>query len=172
MKTCKQCGESKHLTAFRTYYNGGSARNNTCKVCEKINSRRKYLESKDGIQEHELSELKMIYQLYDEQRKNGLKPPRKTTKECGVVSMVSSMIHKQQDIGAELQAWLTCELSDYKPEQLDEVYNGLAKKYRPICGLDTVTKLPIYNNTYKEILDKVLVRFDDYEEAYYGTEQG
>ena len=53
------------------------------------------------------------------------------------------------------------------PEYLQEtVYESLKAKYRPQIGVDKQTYLPIYDDTYKNVLNQILRRFDDYEEAY------
>ena len=72
----------------------------------------------------------------------------------------------------ELQGWLDVDTDEWKaagvsPEYLQEtVYESLKAKYRPQTGVDKNTYLPIYDDTYKDMLLKILRRFDDYEEEY------
>lgn len=71
----------------------------------------------------------------------------------------------------DLQTWLDQEPSEWaaaglSPEYLQEtVYESLRAKYRPQVGFDKQRGLPIYDDTYKVILNSILRRFDDYEEA-------
>lgn len=74
------------------------------------------------------------------------------------------------EIPEELAAWLEADFHEWKdcnisPEYLQEtIYESLKAKYRPQIGVDKDTYLPIYDDTYKDILNKILRRFDDYEE--------
>lgn len=170
MKACRQCGEVKQDNMYRQYYNGSESRNLTCMQCEKINSRRKYLERKEALHKREANELQLIYQLYEQQRANGLRPPKKTIKEVGLVDAIQGLLNKQAAANEELQGWLDKPLTEYTPDQLDDIYDNLKEKYRAMRGLDPATLLPIYDETYKIMLDKVLVRFDDYEEEYYNED--
>lgn len=165
-KRCKQCGSTKSLDNFRQYYNGGNSHYNVCLECESINSRLKYLEKKSNLSVDETAEVDMIYQLYEVQRSRGLKPPRRGKKSIGVLKSAQDMLAKLSDMNADLHEWLTKDLSRYTPEELEEVYDELKAKYRPRIGTDN-EYLPVYDNTHKEVLDKILVRFDDYEEEYY-----
>jgi len=47
------------------------------------------------------------------------------------------------------------------------VYEELQKKYRPILRIDEETMLPVYDDTYRDVLQKILERFDKYEDEYY-----
>ena len=82
------------------------------------------------------------------------------------------------DTPAELSKWLADEMSTWEalgltPEYLQEtVYESLKAKYRPQTGVNKETFMPIYDDTYKEILNQILRRFDDYEEAYSNTPPG
>lgn len=168
MRTCKQCGEAKTIEQFRSYYNGGDGHYRVCKVCESINSRRKYLEHKADSDTNE--ELLMIYQLYDMQRSKGLAPPRQGKRSKSTSTIVSQQLNKLTEAEKELGVWLTCDLKGYTPGELDSIYAELSAKFRHRIGLDTTTCFPIYDETHKTMLDKVLVRFDDYEEDYYAME--
>lgn len=165
-KICKQCGTTKDIDNFRQYYNGGNSRYNVCKDCERINSRLKYLEKKSKPTDEEVEEINLIYLLYGEQEASGLKPPRRGKKEVGVSSAAKDMLAKLADKNADLHDWLTKDLHSYTPEELEDIYDTLRSKYRPMIGTDNEF-LPVYDNTYKTVLDKILVRFDDYEEEYY-----
>ena len=52
------------------------------------------------------------------------------------------------------------------PEYLQEtVYESLKAKYRPQLGYDSERGLPIYDDTFKDVLNQILRRFDDYEDS-------
>mgnify|MGYP000980877160 CR=1 FL=1 len=75
-----------------------------------------------------------------------------------------------ENVPDELQKWLTMSTAEWKdagisPEYLQEtVYESLKAKYRPQTGVNKETFMPMYDDTYKEVLNKILHRFDDYEE--------
>lgn len=77
-----------------------------------------------------------------------------------------------QNIPDELTEWLNADTSTWyaqgiSPEYLQEtVYESLKAKYRPQIGVDKETYLPMYDDTFKDVLNKILRRFDDYEEEY------
>lgn len=169
-KCCKQCGEAKLQSAYRTYYNGGTSHYKVCMDCEKINSRRKYLERKATRTTDEQDELLLIYQLYDAQRERGLAPPRQGKHEKGVIDLVAAQHSKLLKDCDELNKWLTVDMTGYTPDELYDIYEALKTKYKPVIGLDPETILPVYDETYGTVLAKILVRFDDYEEAYYDVE--
>lgn len=181
-KTCKQCGELKPIEQFRKYYGGRKGSYNTCKVCEKINARAKYLRSKgDSMSFEEGEELSKIEKLYEVQRAAGLQPPRRDAeRNKPLVDSLDDMIAKyntkvslvaadaeSRPVPADIQVWLTCELTEEPDYYLDEVYEELKAKYRPQVSIDTATMQPIYDDTYKDALDKVLERFYEYEEKYW-----
>jgi len=57
--------------------------------------------------------------------------------------------------------------SNFDPEYLHEVvYESLKAKYRPLLSIDLVKHEPVYDNTYRETLDEILKRFDDYEDNF------
>jgi len=74
------------------------------------------------------------------------------------------------DIPTELQKWLDESTDDWiaaglHPEYLQEtVYESLKAKYRPQIGIDPERFIPIYDDTYKTVLNAILRKFDDYEE--------
>jgi len=76
---------------------------------------------------------------------------------------------ESEAIPEELRTWLTAELTREPEYYQDEVYERLREKYRPIKEIDQQTMLPVYDNTYKWVLDKILTRFDEYEDAYYAS---
>jgi len=75
------------------------------------------------------------------------------------------------DVPTELQKWLDESAedwiaSDLHPEYLQEtVYESLKAKYRPQIGIDQERFIPIYDDTYKTVLNAILRKFDEYEEA-------
>lgn len=187
-KICKQCGEMKPVSQFRKYYGGRKGTYKTCKMCEKINSRAKYLMNKgDACSDAEVIELKKIHTLWDAQRAAGLQPPRENAgRALPLVESLDDMISKytQQaeelqeiiqtaktsEVPAELSRWLTEPLTDEPEYYQDIVYEELKAKYRPKAKIDKNTMLPVYDDTYKAILDEILDRFYAYEDAYYNKE--
>lgn len=190
-KVCKQCGELKPIEQFRKYYGGRKGHYNTCKLCEKVNARYKYLKSKgESIDYSEESELDKIERLYEAQRAAGLQPPRKDAeRNKPLVDSLDEMIAKyeptpgsiiavpigeeppvQRFVPADLQMWLKCDLIEEPDYYLDEVYEELKTKFRPQLRIDTVTLQPVYDNTYKDVLDEILERFYRYEEEYWDKE--
>ena len=181
---CKQCGELKPITQFRNYYNGRKGTYKTCKTCEKINSREKYLrtkdaQSRDGLSEAEEQELSKIHELYKAQRAAGFQPPRTNSgRTSPLTESLDDMINKykakapttsvdDEYAPAELQKWLTQELTE-EPEYYQEtIYEELKDKYRPVLRIDQDTMLPVYDDTYVATLEKIADRFDAYEDSYY-----
>lgn len=184
-KTCKQCGEIKPIEQFRKYYGGRKGTYTTCKTCEKINSRAKYLTNKgDKCGEAEIAELNKIHELWEVQRMAGLQPPRENTgRTVPITESLDDMIGKYQqqaevvrdvvravgdiNVPAELSRWLTETLTEEPEYYQDEVYDSLKAKYRPKTKIDPDTMLPMYDDTYLPVLDKILERFNDYEDEYY-----
>lgn len=180
-KTCKQCGELKPIEQFRKYYGGRKGHYNTCKVCEKINARAKYLRNKgESMDYSEEAELQKIEKLYEVQRAAGLQPPSSGERSKPLVDSLDDMIAKysthvslvadgadSMPVPAELQLWLSCELKEEPDYYLDEIYEELKAKYRPQVSINTATMQPIYDDTYKDVLDKILERFYEYEETYW-----
>jgi hypothetical protein len=197
-KICKQCGKMKPLDGFRPYYGNRTGTYNTCLDCEKINTREKYLRKKSEntmISASEAEELEKIHLLYKVQRAAGLQPPRLQNKNRSLVDELDDMItmYNNQEaamleeaerspetsplspatdeefIPAELQMWRTNKLTKEPEYYQDTVYEGLREKYRPIKEIDQKTMMPVYDNTYKYILDEILARFDAYEDEYYSN---
>lgn len=198
-KVCKQCGKMKPLEAFRQYYGNRTGTYNTCLDCEKINTREKYLRKKSNdmtISDGEAEELEKIHLLYKVQRAAGLQPPRLQEKNNSLADKLDDMItlYSKQEadlaaeaerspetsplspatdkefIPAELQMWRTNKLTREPEYYQDTVYEGLREKFRPIKEIDRKTMMPVYDNTYKYILDEILARFDAYEDEYYADD--
>lgn len=192
VKTCKQCGEIKPIAQFRKYYGGRKGTYKMCKSCERINSREKYLAAKgDERSFEEDDELLKIYELWEYQRRMGLQPPTKQTRRAALSDELDSMLDRYRSMSAQvteaakqtagidilvdapndLVKWLTEPLTQEPDYYVDEVYDKLVDTYRPCIGIDKEKMMPVYDNKYKAILDKILERFTDYEDTYYeGTE--
>lgn len=185
-KTCKQCGVIKPIEQFRKYYGGRKGTYTTCKACEKINSRAKYLKSKKELSDSEVAELHAIYQLWETQRTLGYRPPRTPVKgQKPVVDTVLEMMdaYKQRTkvleevaeevltAPPELLKWLTAELTEDPDYYLNDVYEKLKDTYKPVLRIDEKAMMPVYDTTYAGILDKILERFYKYEEVYYEQER-
>ena len=185
-KVCKQCGELKPTEQFRKYYGGRKGTYNTCKFCEKINSREKYLarkESSGTITKAEQDELHKINELWMYQMTLGLKPPRFAKgKSTPISESLDDLVTKyaeradavkevtndsNDDIPAELVKWLVAELTEEPEYYQDEIYDALSAKYRPQLRIDKDTMLPVYDDTYRKVLQDISARFDEYEDSYY-----
>lgn len=176
-KTCRQCGELKPLSQFRQYYGGRTGYYTTCKQCEKINSRLKYLESKEHLTEPERIERDKIYKLYEVQQAAGLRPPRRGGRRTELTTDLDSLINKYSvqepaaasngPVPSELYRWLTCELTDEPDKYINDVYEALVETYRPATSIDQRTMMPVHDDRYKAVLDQILQRFYDYEDSYY-----
>jgi hypothetical protein len=191
-KICKQCGKLKPESNFRHYYGGRSGTYKTCLDCERINTREKYLRRKqedERISQQEKLELDQIHALYSVQRSIGLQPPRTRNEESAVVELVMSMMQDysvsehaavqaarenknlvspgSDNIPDELKLWLNKELTEEPEYYQDTIYEELREKYRPIKEIDKSTMLPVYDDTYRFVLDRILKRFDEYEDKYY-----
>lgn len=183
-KNCKQCGEIKPMEQFRRYYGGRKGVYKTCKLCEKINSREKYLAVKSAgsvLTEEEETELEKIHKLWTAQTQIGLQPPKSSAGRNAPPSLdLDSMLDKYAAMAPqvsmvnvnavpqpELIKWLTETLSEEPEYYQDEVYEMLKKKYRPMLRIDKETMLPVYDDTYKITLADIAARFDAYEDTYY-----
>ena len=185
IRRCKQCGELRPESAFRQYYNRKGGRYKVCRNCERINTRYKYLtkkKNKGTISPEELVELEKFYELFDILRQKGLEPPKRK-KEIEPVVDIDAEIRKHKEdlqhiqevasVGTppELLEWLTKDLTGYDPEYLQDVIaEELLQKYRPQLGIDPETLVPVYDDTHRNVLNKILKRFDDYEDEYYNRE--
>lgn len=185
VKICKQCGEIKPIEQYRKYYGGRKGTYKVCKSCEKINARAKYLRAKgDSMSIEEERELDKIEQLYNMQRRAGLQPPAKTERNKPLIDSLDDMIAKYKDMAVvesvddatqigldaapmELVKWLSEPLTADPDYYLDEVYEQLNDTYRPVLTINKTTLMPIYDDTYRGLLDKILDRFTAYEDEYY-----
>lgn len=137
-----------------------------------------------------------IEMLYDMLSARGLRVPTKKAPEdpnAGVLGTVdklfamygekpaaatvaATVVAPPSEVPDELQAWLDADPAEWQakelsPEYLQEtIYESLKAKYRPQIGVDRDTYLPIYDDTYKDVLNQILRKFDDYEEQYAGGE--
>jgi hypothetical protein len=186
-KVCRQCGEIKPIEQFRKYYGGRKGTYNTCKFCEKINSREKYLSRKESsgtITEAEQEELHKIHELWRHQMTLGLKPPRFAKgKSTPISESLDDLVAKyaeqanavkevtNEDIPAELAKWLVEELTEEPEYYQEEIYEALRAKYRPQIRIDKDTMLPVYDDTYRKVLQDISARFDEYEDSYYGKDK-
>lgn len=184
VKTCKQCGELKPISQFRKYYGGRKGTYKMCTACERINSREKYLNAKGERMNHEEeAELDKIHKLWEYQRSLGLQPPTRQARKAKLDDDLDGMLDKYkamseqvisttdalsvQNVPSELLSWLVAPLTLEPDEYIDEVYERLVETYRPCIGIDRATMMPVYDNKYKAVLDKILERFTDYEDSYY-----
>lgn len=186
-KVCKQCGEIKPIELFRQYYGGRKGRYTICATCEKINSREKYLSRKSsndvGLTSDEALELSKIHALWDCQAKLGLRPPRRVSgmatplnidtmlatyekKTKLAMSVVATVPDTLAVIPQDLTDWLQCRLTAAPEYYQDEIYEMLKSKYRPVLFIDQGTLLPVYDDRYREVLNAIAARFDDYEDNY------
>lgn len=182
-KVCKQCGEIKPLTQFRKYYKG-KGYYGLCKGCESINTRAKYLNSKEHLSPSEKDELNKINELYTMQRGLGLKPPTFKAHKWGTVTAqlddllnkygttyaavrdaVTGLVPEGTNVPYDLSRWLIEKL-DKSPEYYDEIYDELVKTYRPLLHVKNDTFEPQYDMTYAGVLSKILERFTEYGDNY------
>lgn len=178
-KTCKQCGELKPISQFRQYYGGRKGTYTMCRQCERINSREKYLTAKLELDDAERVELDKIHKLYDCQRKLGLQPPSSRGRTKTISDTLDSMldkyagfIDKQQyeppkDTPEGLAKWLRVPLDREPDYYLDTIYDKLREQYRPVLRIDNETLMPVYDESHKAVLDRILERFNAYEDKYY-----
>lgn len=168
---CKQCGEVLPRSSYRQYYHS-DGHYKVCKTCEKVNSRAKYLRRKgDKATPDEKKELASIEQLYEYQRLAGLQPPRRRKDLQTGIDELNVLINKYKQsssmIPDELDMWLSVELTDVPEYYTDTIYEQLLSKYRPVLGVDPNTLTPIHDDRYIGTLNKILERFNDYEDKYY-----
>lgn len=199
LKKCKQCGKWKSQEDFRTYSNRKST-HTKCKKCEALNASRLRLEKKvesGTATQQDNDTLTSIYKLYEVQRNLGLKPPA-TRKDVPLSAMVESALAEYssysdkalqshsaaEPVGdssatvtddSELQMWLTKDLSSIdlaaNESFLDDIMDGLDSKYRPVVGRDEFTLKPIYDETYRDILNEISERFEEYTEEFWNSKE-
>lgn len=90
-KMCAHCGEVRPVDMFRKYYNRPGLYA-FCKICEKIETRRKYLVRKSKLSEDEKIELDNIIKLYEYQRSLGLRANKKS--RIKVADIVAEQLRK------------------------------------------------------------------------------
>lgn len=89
-KTCKRCGRERHISEFRPYY-GKPGTYSYCKICEKIEQRRKYLVGKEQLSEDEAAELQKINVLYDRHQAAGRQVPVRRPRQ-GINDLLDDML--------------------------------------------------------------------------------
>lgn len=144
-KKCKQCGRELPIQMYRPLYNKYGTYN-VCLDCESVNSRYKYLVKKEAngtIGSEEKTELSKIEQMYQNLKLAGLKPPKQRKSVLDKVQAI------QEAFDTEALKWLTAELTERPEYYIDEVFETL-------------------KGASKELKDKVLDRFYEYEDQYYG----
>lgn len=179
---------------------GTTGRFRICRSCESINSTYTRLHAiRDNAicgstqyanAMHEIAKIDMLYSVLES---HGLRTPRlrsEQTKGTAIDDQVTQLTQfyaqatpttprveiPREDIPDELRQWLEAPVEDWvahdlSPEYLQEtIYESLKAKYRPQTGVDHQTYLPIYDDTYKAVLNDILRRFDDYEEQYANNE--
>ena len=98
-KVCASCGQEKSTVDFRRYYGGRKGTYTNCKECEKIESRRRYLESKESLNQAQRNELDKIIQLYDLREKAGLHVPgRRRNKADNTVASIVDRYLNNEDV--------------------------------------------------------------------------
>ena len=144
------------------------------------------------VESSQLSEtVSKILQLYRALEAKGLQVPeygvkkKKSAAETAVDKLLAFYGQQPQeqarqstvdipteiDIPEDLNIWLTQDVNEWiekglSPEYLQEtVYESLKAKYRPQLGYDSERGLPIYDDTFKDVLNRILKRFDDYEDS-------
>ena len=91
-------------------------------------------------------------------------------------TLSTTLANNLLEVPDELQAWLEADPQQWRdrelsPEYLQEtIYESLKAKYRPQIDVDRSTFMPIYDDTYKDVLNQILRKFDDYEEQYAGEQ--
>jgi hypothetical protein len=167
MKRCKQCGVPQLPTNFRPYPHR-KGRYTICRNCERINARARYLERKTSLTEEEREDLTKIYNLWDKQTELGFGPASRRRKET-VMDIIDKMLSDTGELDAvppALAKWLKEELTEDPNYYLDEVYEELRSTFKPVVGYDD-DMMPIYDDTYSQLLEEILNRFYQYEEEYY-----
>lgn len=184
-KTCKQCGLIKPLDQYRRYYGGRKGTYTMCKQCEKINAREKYLVGKgEQLNTDEAFELEKIHKLWELQAAKGLQPPNRRERRTALIDDLDSMLERYTAepvdntdtpmliaAPAEISRWFTATLDCDPDYYLDEIYEALKAKYMPVLYIDQQTMMPVYDTKYKDVLDRLLERFNAYEDEYYNNEE-
>lgn len=193
-KQCGVLKESEYFRLY-TYsrINNTAGRVSICRECESLNSKYKKLLEKlsTGVvsptDRELLSRIQNLYTLLEckgyhtplsrkQPQRDALFDRLDTLIKChsieSPITSTSPTSATVEELPAELEEWLNCPFetwieSNILPEYLQEtIYESLKAKYRPQIGVDKNTYLPIYDDTYRTVLNQILKRFDDYEEMY------
>lgn len=166
---------------FRKYYGGRKGHYRICKNCEKINNREKYLAGKVDLTKSEADELKKIQELWDYQRRAGLSPPNTDRTLLDLQQDLDDSLAEYKQMAEEFEAaappeagtipealriWLTEELVEEPDHYLDVIYEELQNTYRPVTHIGA-DNTPVYDDTYRAVLQEILTRFNEYEDEYY-----
>lgn len=129
--------------------------------------------------------VKKIEQLYKQLAARGLRVPGTRAPIVDQATQAIDMLldfysddtppkptveYSKESVPGDLAHWLNSSQEDWlendlSPEYLQEtVYESLKAKYRPQIGIDKERLLPIYDDTYKAVLNDILKRFDEFEE--------
>lgn len=171
-----------------------------CKACEAINqafrrAKATFKYKDDGsfsyVNDNQYNVYCKIKQLYETLEARGLRVPSDAVPEKdATVDNVDKLLQfynldalskvtvaTSVNTPEELTRWLADDFTKWEelgltPEYLQEtVYESLKAKYRPQTSVNKETFMPIYDDTYKDILNQILRRFDDFEEAYSTSSQ-
>lgn len=123
-----------------------------------------------------ISPVDQIFQFYGiaEQTHTAEQPAEK---RVAPIPKIPTAPEVQNIIPSDLQVWLDQDMQEWidqelSPEFLQEtIYESLKATYRPQIGVDQNTYMPIYDDTYKDMLNSILRRFDEYEEMYASIEE-
>lgn len=159
---------------------------------KRLNEQSKFSNVVDyAAQQAELSRIEELYKMLESrgfhtplsrQTRDGA-PEESTTKKAidNLMSFYSAQpancskkspapTETKVEVPKELNQWLAEDTTVWRekeisPEFLQEtIYESLKAKYRPQIGMDQEMFIPIYDDTYKDILQRILRKFDDYEE--------
>lgn len=128
------------------------------------------VQEKPSVEAKVLHDVDQLFAMY------GDAPVSHTGHVEPVQTRKSTVVLPEAEVPDELQAWLDADPKEWRdkelsPEYLQEtIYESLKAKYRPQIDVDRQTFMPIYDDTYKDVLNQILRKFDDYEEQYAGEE--
>ena len=101
IKICRFCGEEKSIDNYRHYYDGRKGTYTYCKDCERIETRRKYLQKRGNkCTPEQIKELEDIRALYNARVAKGLSVPGRSQKKPSVASLVEQQL---QSINKDLE---------------------------------------------------------------------
>jgi len=134
-----------------------------CLSCEKINSRRKYLEHKSNKSTDDNLELNSIYELYDVLTELNLRPPivKRRSAIMPLQECIESLTEKAHAIlKPEDFDWLTRSLDMFTPDELYDIHTKLEMSNSLSSTKDR-----------KKLLDAILDRFMTYDDNYIGKDE-